>query len=811
MTSTLMSDTPSTTPTHQIRTAPLWAHLVLPGSAAIAALAALMAVGTVVSGRGWMLDVIGFMVVTFIACDITRRIAPFAFVPVAGAAALVIALVGTYAPTDARWGWLPTTSALGELLEVLRSGALVIENSEPPAAPVAELVALLSLSMGLVTLVLFVLVVMLRSPLLGGGILLASHAIPLTVIEDGAPLRAFLALGMAFAVLLIVDQSLRVGGWGHAIGPTAEAGSGRIRAAGALRLTVAGLGVALVLPLLIPGLDEPVWRPGAAGSGPGFGSSSDRGTSSGLLLDTEVSLRRNLTRGEDVEVLRYRTNDPTPSYIRLAALTRFDGVAWRRPVLSQGSASGTSAVDLLQFDPVPEVRTYTIQVSDLDNRLLPVPFPPRSISGTRGAWDYDPGTLTIWSPDQRASGQRYEVQAFNVEPSAATLSEITDEDIAANLPAVPRPDSLNVPSDLPQVVIDTAERVTRGASTPYERAAALQGFFRTSFAYSLDVTSDPDEPPFESFLAERVGYCEQFAATMAIMARIVGIPARVAVGFTTGRATANGEFVVTSWNAHAWPELWFPGHGWVRFEPTPRAEPGSGVRLPAWAPMTVDPSAGLPYLPRSERSDQGAAGTGNLGGLDPLNDPAVGAAPITPAVDDPDATRRILLAALFALGFIGILTPAMIRAIRRWQRRRLMRERDPGNADIDAAWDELRDVVIDVGGTWSPAHTPRQAGVALLDRVRGHESSRAVATLVSQTEERRFAAPQSMNGGHLHAATSTTSTGSAKGRGLEESVRAITMAMHSQRSRKLRLRSALLPASVLQAKGSNRRSELTED
>jgi transglutaminase-like putative cysteine protease len=762
-------------------------ELLLPGSAALASIAALVAVGTVVSGQGWMLNVLGFMAVTLLACEITRRVAPIAIVPVGAAAALIISLVGTYAPTDARWGWLPTPTAIRELLDVLRAGAIIIENSEPPAPPVAELLALVSLAMGLVTLVLYVFVVMLRSPLMAGGILLASHAVPLTVIEDGAPLTAFLVLGSAFAFLLIVDQSLRIGGWGHIVGPSTDTGSRRMRAGGALRLSIAGLAIALLLPLLIPGLDEPVWRPGAGGSGPGLGSSIDGGTSSGLLLDTEVSLRRNLTRGEDVEVLRYRTNDPNPSYIRLAALTRFDGVAWRRPVLSRGSADGTSAVDLLQFDPVPEVRTYTIQVSELENRLLPVPFPPRSISGTRGAWDYDPGTLTIWSPDQRASGQRYEVQAFNVEPTAAMLSEITDQDIAANLPAVPRPDSLTYPADLPQVVIDTAQRVTRGASTPYERAAALQGFFRTSFAYSLDVTSDPDEPPFESFLADRIGYCEQFAATMAIMARIVGIPARVGVGFTTGRATANGEYVVTSWNAHAWPELWFPGHGWVRFEPTPRAEPGAAVRLPAWAPMTVDPSAGLPYLPRSERSDQGAAGTGNLGGLDPLNDPAAGAGPLTPAVDDPDATRRIVLTSLLALGVLGALAPAGIRAMRRWRRLRLMRS-PVQNADLDAAWDELRDVVIDSGGSWSSAHTPRQAGAALLEQVDAAESSSAVATLVQHTELRRFAAPRESD--------------QAADRTLESSVRAISASLRSRIPRKVRLRSALMPASVLKAKSA---------
>jgi transglutaminase-like putative cysteine protease len=760
------------------------AHLLLPGAAFGAASAALIAVGTVVQGQAWIMEVLAFMLVVLVAAALARRWGPILLVPVAGAAALVVALVGTYVSDVARWGWLPTPTALREIQGVLRAGAAVAQSSNPPAPAAPELVAVLSLAMGLVTLVLYVVIVMMRSPLVAGAILLASHAVPLTVIEDGAPLRAFLFLGAAFAMLLYVDQSLRIHGWGHSLKPAEDDDSRR--SSGAVRLSVSGLTLALLVPLLIPGLDEPVWRPGVGG-GPGIGSGNGGGTSSGLLLDTEVSLRRNLTRGEDVEVLRYRTNDPTPSYIRLAALTRFDGVSWRRPVLARGSADGTSAVDLLQFDTVPEVRTYTIQVRELENRLLPVPFPPRSITGTRGVWDYDPGTLTIWSPEQRASGQRYEVQAYNVEPTAAALNEITDDDIAANLPTVPRPDSVNYPVDLPQVVIDTAERVTRGATTPYERAAALQAFFRTGFTYSLDVTSDPDEPPFESFLEDRIGYCEQFAATMAIMARIVGIPARVGLGFTTGRATANGEYVVTSWNAHAWPELWFPGHGWVRFEPTPRAEPGAAVRLPAWAPITVDPSAGLPYLPRSERSDQGASGTGNLGGLDPLDDPAAGAPPVTPP-SDPDATRRIAMSVLLILGMIAALTPAGIRGLRRWRRRQVMRTGQELNADLDAAWDELRDVTIDLGGTWSSARTPRQTGTALLLQTHGEEASSAVATLVRRTEARRFAAPDAHK-----------ETGGGFEQDLEPIVRTISRDLQAGRARSARLRSAFIPASVLRA------------
>ena len=105
---------------------------------------------------------------------------------------------------------------------------------------------------------------------------------------------------------------------------------------------------------------------------------------------------------------------------------------------------------------------------------------------------------------------------------------------------------------------------------------ALQDWFRTEFTYSTDVPDGHGNSAIESFLENRVGYCEQFAGTFAAMARSLGIPARVAVGFTQGEQQDDGTYVVLGRNAHAWPEVWFDGYGWVPFEPTPgRGMPGA--------------------------------------------------------------------------------------------------------------------------------------------------------------------------------------------------------------------------------------------
>jgi hypothetical protein len=117
-----------------------------------------------------------------------------------------------------------------------------------------------------------------------------------------------------------------------------------------------------------------------------------------------------------------------------------------------------------------------------------------------------------------------------------------------------------------------------GRGSPYERAKALQDFFRSNrFTYDLTVASGHDGRALERFLfTVRRGYCEQFAGAFAVLARLVGLPTRVAVGFTAGEVAQDGLFHVRDLNAHAWPEVFIAGAGWVAFEPTPgRGAPGA--------------------------------------------------------------------------------------------------------------------------------------------------------------------------------------------------------------------------------------------
>ena len=112
---------------------------------------------------------------------------------------------------------------------------------------------------------------------------------------------------------------------------------------------------------------------------------------------------------------------------------------------------------------------------------------------------------------------------------------------------------------------------------PYLVALAVEEYLRTNYDYSLRPPDAGYASPYAEFLfATRTGYCQHFAGAMAALLRFNGIPARVVVGFTAGEEARSGVWVVTRNNAHAWVEAYFPGVGWVPFDPTPGGGPVSG-------------------------------------------------------------------------------------------------------------------------------------------------------------------------------------------------------------------------------------------
>ena len=172
-----------------------------------------------------------------------------------------------------------------------------------------------------------------------------------------------------------------------------------------------------------------------------------------------------------------------------------------------------------------------------------------------------------------------------------------------------------VPSTLNNEIRRLAASITADAPTRFQKAQVLQQWFREDGGFRYDLSEVPSagdgSADLLAFLNDRVGYCEQFAASMAIMARIIGIPSRVAVGFLEPERATNGSWEFSSRDLHAWPELYFPGSGWVRFEPTPQARtsqpPDYTEAQFAEVTETPTPSAARPSEDLPERgADAGA-------------------------------------------------------------------------------------------------------------------------------------------------------------------------------------------------------------
>jgi hypothetical protein len=264
---------------------------------------------------------------------------------------------------------------------------------------------------------------------------------------------------------------------------------------------------------------------------------------------------------------------------------------------------------------------------------------------------------------------------------------------------------LVLPPHFPRGVRELAERFTAGAATPYDRAVALEDSLRVGFIYDENAPAGASMEALRHFLFDsRRGYCEQFAGSYAAMARAVGLPARVAVGFTPGTYDeAAGVWRVTTREAHAWPEVFLDGVGWTAFEPTP------GRVLPDPNPQ-LRPRAALQRLAAPRPSGGREAPT--LSRVDPGGDAGLDAGPggrpggLAGAVAH---ARTLWSLGAAALG-LAILPPAAKI------RRRSGRRRARADEAVLAAWREALDRLSEVGlhrrGEETPLEFARRAGAS---------------------------------------------------------------------------------------------------
>ncbi|MEU1122715.1 DUF3488 and transglutaminase-like domain-containing protein [Streptomyces sp. NPDC005899] len=668
---------------------------------------------------------------------LARRV-PLARMLTVALQALVTLLLLTvaFAGERALFGVLPGPEALRRLADLLVAGSDDVSRYATPAPATEGIQLMLIGGVLLIGLAVDVVAVTFRAAAPAGLPLLALYSVAAGLSDGGTDWLWFLLAAGGYLLLLLAESRDRLAEWGKVFSGVSRSSGGlaagfegpsaasRAPVRTGRRIGAVTLGIALVIPAALPALDGGL----LGGRGGGTGKGSGGGTIS--AVNPLVSLQNDLNQPENREVLSYRTNSGSPQdfYLRILALDQFDGSEWRpstrrlRDVperLPQPAGLGSDV-------SVTEIRTNISASPSYRQTYLPLPYPASEVD-VDGRWRYEPEGRTLVGDDgQTTRGTRYEVSSLLVEPTAGQLSG------AMAPPAGLVREYTRVPDSLPAVVLRTAERVTRGSADDYERAVKLQDWFAAEggFRYDTTVTSGTGTAAIERFLKDKEGFCVHFSFTMAAMARTLGIPARVAVGFTPGTVQADGSVSVGLRDAHAWPELFFEGVGWTRFEPTPsrgttpsytRPEtPSQGPSGPAEA--SEDASAAPTAAPSStETCPAQMRRQGECGASD-----APGAVSSTGTGTPPGSL------ALWAVGGLAVillpLSPVLWRLRTRARRLGSSGGRTPGDAAarVMAAWREVMDTAWDHGIVPDESLTPRKAAARVV-RIGGLEGTAAAA------------------------------------------------------------------------------------
>jgi len=656
------------------------AHRLLAlGAVGLLAAATAIAFGRVFVGHGatWKLLAAGLASVA-VAGLLERR--SLLLATLASAVCLLVALAVLVFP-QTTWIGLPTSETLGAIRDALERVGQQARVQVAPSAPFTPLLLAAMTAVWTASFSAHALAIRAGGPLLAVLPSVALVGFTDTVMQDGA--RPGYAVVLLSAVLFVcfVDGIRRIRQWGPVWGSRGKpvsAATGH----GARRVATLAVAVAVLVPGILPG----------------FHSSAlvDFSTAGGrqVHIDPFVSIKAQLQRRDPVDLFQVTSvdagGDPRAAYWRLYALDQFDGTTWRSsdPDAERGRILSTPATLATSSPSSPTIDQGYRILTDFVDRWLPMAYPPQTVNVPFGVIRYDPELTAAVAPDTFGQGLEYSVRSLVVSPTPEDLDAVS---VAPSvLLAMGVPDRYTfIPDDVPLVVRQIAEAWTENASTPYRKVLAIQQHFVSSgdFHYSLDVRPRADANALVDFLTRtKTGFCQQFAAAMAILVRELGIPARVAVGFRPGSQSGD-TFTVSTEDAHSWVEVLFPGYGWLPFEPTP-----GGWRSPLatagsyLSPQT--PGACPPSEPGCAAGGETTTGSGTTGGgltgklqqvEFSVRDDGARARRGGVEIPVPDTgysiPYRLLFLVLLALAALVLITVPMVKAA--WRRKTVHGARDP--------------------------------------------------------------------------------------------------------------------------------------
>lgn len=684
-------------------------------------------------GTAWWFGGLGATVTVALVGTLTRlRRLPVAVCLLAGAAGLVLYLNLVFAYGPSFGHVLPTLASLHRLTSLVSQGTSLSAKYAPPVPELTGMLFLAVSGIGIVAVLTDLIAVRLRSAALAGIPLLLLVTEPFTVSAS----RGWLGIALAFCLgvagylgLLATEGRERIREWEQPQPGSAGGGpdTSALSSAGR-RVGIASIAIALCLPLFIPGLHTTRLFGGQPGIGGHPGSDGSGGGLVGLPSPV-TAMTSELQSKKAQPVLRYTESGPsaaTGEYLQLYVLDQLTAADWHLvdspgvpvsgdtplpppPGLANAFA-GTYALTTVHVSPGVSAAA---QLNGRTTTVLPVPYPALNVS-VQGSWQVNKSGLMVYSTDTSLAGLTYQVRSLDLKPATQDVAA------AASPPASIVSSDGGVPASF-ESLRKLAQQLTAGKASGFDKALALQAWLssRGGFTYTLQASPVLTPQQLLNFLTyTKHGYCQQFAVAMAVLGRLLGIPSRVVIGYTSGTRQHDGSWLVTTHDAHEWPEMYFSGFGWLRFEPTPSGADGQGTAVtPDYAKSSASIPKGTGGATGTGTAPSAAPGTVNGKQLPPDFFPPVGAAgDLTRLNRHPGLTPweifGIVVGALALLALI--VSPVARLAIRRRRWRHGARGGDAGLAHV--AWQELRDDLIDYRAGYSPSETPRalRARVAAL-------------------------------------------------------------------------------------------------
>ena len=688
------------------------------------------------------------MVFAVVVVGIVGRILTTSWLAIAAAQLVgVVLAAGWIYGRGHLWHGLPYTDTVLAFNSLLVDARETIKNYAAPAPTNRGVTLAIGLAIGVVAVIVDHLAVMRRSPALAGLPLLTAFLISASNSGDSLHPMFFVAAGALWLLMLGRQGIASLRRWSTTV-PMSTTGRRSSEdhdgaygyAAVGRSLAVAGLVAAVVVPVVIPHFPTRYLIDGLGRSSQATGFSDGQ-----IGLKSTIDLSKSLKSPSKAPVLSYTTNAAILTPLRVGVLNTYLGGTWRpEPAdVDYRRRSTVPLPDELGSDVPRETYRISVEDSRIEAPQIAAPTPLVTADLGRVSWGLDRNT-SVATVNRSARSYSFTYLALNPTPEA--LAQPRQGATGGLLRA-----DLQVDPDSEELVRRTVDQVVPEGATRIEAARAIQKYLRTDggFRYSLDLPATvknqfgQDEAPDEIslFLRSKVGYCVQFATAMVMMAREVGIPARLAIGFLPGSAD-RGTYTVRASDAHAWPELYFEDIGWLRFEPTPSGTQGTVAPPYSLAPTT-------PGTTPTSTSTATGGSTANPNRPDGANDP--GATDPTSTSGSRSAlagwfgpqTRTILLWVLFGL-VVGLLGSLAVPLAARSRFRRRLRHAPDESTRVEIEWQAMTERIGDLGVIPPRGSTPRQAG-RFYQREAYLEGpqTEALQRVVSGVERSRYAPPGS--------------------------------------------------------------------